>query len=71
MPKILAKGVGYQILYKERGEDSEKIAPSGLNVLSRLDLPVPGIIAVADSGKRIRILKPTSLFRPFKSCSLF
>ena len=56
MPKILAKGVGYQILYKERGEDSEKIAPSGLSVLSRLDLPVPGIIAVADSGKRIRIL---------------
>lgn len=56
MTKMLAKGEGYQILYKERGEDSEKIAPSGLNVLSRLDLPVPGIIAVADSGKRIRIL---------------
>ena len=56
MTKILAKGEGYQILYKERGEDSEKIAPSGLNVLSRLDLPVPGIIAAADSGKRIRIL---------------
>lgn len=56
MTKILAKGEGYQILYKERGEDSEKIAPSGLNVLSRLDLPVPGIIAATDSGKRIRIL---------------
>ena len=56
MPKILAKGVGYQILYKERGEDSEKIAPSGMAALSRLDVPVPGIIAVADSGKRIRIL---------------
>ena len=56
MTKMLAKGEGYQILYKERGEDSEKIAPSGLNILSRLDLPVPGIIAAADSGKRIRIL---------------
>ena len=56
MSKILKKGEGYQILYKERGEDSEKIAPSGLNVLSRLDVPVPGIIAAADSGKRIRII---------------
>lgn len=56
MTRILAKGKGYQILYKERGEDSEKIAPSGMSVLSRLDVPVPGIIAAADSGKRIRIL---------------
>ena len=56
MAKILAQGKGYQILYKERGEDSEKIAPSGMAALSRLDVPVPGIIAVADSGKRIRIL---------------
>ncbi|WP_242856585.1 pseudouridine synthase [Butyrivibrio sp. AE2032] len=56
MTRILAKGKGYQILYKERGEDSEKIAPAGLSVLSRLDVPVPGIIAAADSGKRIRIL---------------
>ena len=56
MAKILAQGKGYQILYKERGEDSEKIAPSGLSALSRLDVPVPGIIAVADSGKRIRML---------------
>ena len=56
MPKILAKGVGYQILYKERGEDSEKIAPSGMAALSRLDVPVPGIIPTADSGKRIRII---------------
>ena len=56
MTKILSKGNGYQILYKERGEDSEKIAPSGMAALSRLDVPVPGIIAVADSGKRIRIL---------------
>jgi len=55
MSKILAKGEGYQILYKQRGEDSEKIAPSGMSALSRLDVPVPGIIAVADSGKRIRI----------------
>ena len=56
MARILSQGNGYQILYKERGEDSEKIAPSGMSALSRLDVPVPGIIAVADSGKRIRIL---------------
>ena len=56
MTKILKKGEGYQILYKERGEDSEKIAPDGLSVLSRLDVPVPGIIAAADSGKRIRVI---------------
>ena len=56
MAKILSQGNGYQILYKERGEDSEKIAPSGMAALSRLDVPVPGIIAVADSGKRIRVL---------------
>ena len=56
MTKILAEGKGYQILYKERGEDSEKIAPSGMSILSRLDVPVPGIIPAADSGKRIRIL---------------
>ena len=55
MTKILAEGKGYQILYKERGEDSEKIAPSGMACLTRLDVPVPGIIAAADSGKRIRI----------------
>ena len=55
MSRILESGEGYLILYKERGEDSEKIAPSGLSVLSRLDIPVPGIIAAADSGKRIRI----------------
>lgn len=56
MSKILASGEGYQILFKERGEDSEKIAPSGMSALSRLDVPVPGIIAVADSSKRISIL---------------
>ena len=56
MTKILKEGIGYKILYKERGEDSEKIAPLGLSVLSRLDVPVPGIIAASDSGKRIRIL---------------
>ena len=56
MTRILEQGQGYQILYKERGEDSEKIAPSGLSALYRLDVPVPGIIAAADSGKRIRIL---------------
>lgn len=56
MSKILFEGKGYKILYKERGEDSEKIAPSGMSVLSRLDVPVPGVIAVADSGKRIRII---------------
>ena len=56
MAGILAQGEGYQILYKERGEDSEKIAPSGMAALSRLEVPVPGIIAVADSGKRIRVI---------------
>ena len=56
MTRILEEGQGYQILYKERGEDSEKIAPSGLSALYRLDVPVPGIIAAADSGKRIRII---------------
>lgn len=55
MTRLLQKGEGYQILYKERGEDSEKIAPSGMSCLSRLDVPVPGIIAAADSGKRIRL----------------
>ena len=55
MTRVLSEGKGYQILYKERGEDSEKIAPSGMSCLSRLDVPVPGIIAAADSGKRIRI----------------
>ena len=55
MSRVLATGKGYQILYKARGEDSEKIAPSGMSALSRLDVPVPGIIPVADSGKRIRI----------------
>ena len=56
MTKILAEGRGYQILYKERGEDSEKIASSGMFALSRLDVPVPGIVPAADSGKRIRVL---------------
>ena len=55
MAKIIAQGKGYQILYKERGEDSEQIAPAGYSVLSRLDVPVPGLIAAADSGKRISI----------------
>ena len=56
MAKILREGTGYQILYKERGEDSEKIACSGMACLTRLDVPVPGIIAAADSGKRIRLI---------------
>lgn len=56
MARIIEQGRGYQILYKERGEDSEKIAPQGLSALYRLDVPVPGIIAAADSGKRIRII---------------
>jgi 23S rRNA pseudouridine1911/1915/1917 synthase len=56
MTKILKEGTGYQILYKERGEDSEKIASFGMACLSRLDVPVPGIIAAADSGKRIRLI---------------
>ena len=56
MTRVLEQGQGYQILYKERGEDSEKIAPQGLSALYRLDVPVPGIIAAADSGKRIRII---------------
>lgn len=57
MAVILKEGRGYQILYKERGEDSEKIAPPGFSSLSRLDVPVPGIIAAADSGKRIRVIQ--------------
>ncbi len=56
MTKVLKEGTGYQILYKERGEDSEKIAFPGMACLSRLDVPVPGIIAAADSGKRIRLI---------------
>ena len=56
MTRIIEQGRGYQILYKERGEDSEKIALQGLSALYRLDVPVPGIIAAADSGKRIRII---------------
>lgn len=56
MARVLSEGEGYQILFKERGEDSEKIVSSGLSALYRLDVPVPGIIAVADSGKRIRVL---------------
>lgn len=55
MSRILESGEGYLILYKERGEDSEKIAPPGFAALSRLDVPVPGIIAAADLGKRIRV----------------
>ena len=50
MAKILEKGKDFTLLYKDAGEDSEKTAPSGMGVLYRLDMPVPGIIAAAASG---------------------
>ncbi|MBR1907242.1 MAG: RluA family pseudouridine synthase [Clostridiales bacterium] len=55
MAKILEKGKDYAVLYKEAGEDSEKTAPSGMGVLYRLDMPVPGIICAATSGSGFEI----------------
>ena len=56
MAKILEKGKDYAVLYKEAGEDSEKTAPSGMGVLYRLDMPVPGIICAAASGSGFEII---------------
>lgn len=56
MAKIVEKGGGYVILYKEAGEDSEKIAPSGMGVLYRLDMPVSGLIAASGKGSGIEII---------------
>ena len=55
MARILEKGKDYAVLYKEAGEDSEKTAPSGMGVLYRLDMPVPGIICAAASGSGFEI----------------
>lgn len=56
MARILEKGKDFAILYKEAGEDSEKIAPSGMGVLYRLDMPVPGIVAAAAPGSGFEIV---------------
>lgn len=56
MARILEKGKDYAVLYKEAGEDSEKTAPSGMGVLYRLDMPVPGIICAAASGSGFEII---------------
>lgn len=56
MARILEKGKDYAILYKEAGEDSEKIAPSGMGVLYRLDMPVNGIVAAAAPGSGFEIV---------------
>ena len=56
MARILEKGKDFALLYKEAGEDSEKTAPSGMGILYRLDMPVPGIIAAAASGSSFEIV---------------
>ena len=56
MAKVLEKGEGFVVLYKEAGEDSEKIAPSGMGVLYRLDMPVAGLIVAAKRGSAIEII---------------
>ena len=56
MARILEKGKDFALLYKEAGEDSEKTAPSGMGVLYRLDMPVPGILAAASKGTELQIL---------------
>lgn len=56
MARILEKGKDFALLYKEAGEDSEKTAPSGMGVLYRLDMPVPGILAAASKGTELEIL---------------
>ena len=55
MARILEKGKDFAVLYKEAGEDSEKIAPSGMGVLYRLDMPVPGIVCASASGSSFEI----------------
>lgn len=56
MARILEKGKDFAVLYKDAGEDSEKIAPSGMGILYRLDMPVPGIVAAAVSGSSFEIV---------------
>ena len=56
MARILEKGKDFALLYKDAGEDSEKTAPSGMGILYRLDMPVPGIMVAAASGSAFEIL---------------
>lgn len=56
MAKILVKGNGFAVMYKEAGEDSEKAAPSGMGISYRLDMPVAGLIAAAAPGSGFEIV---------------
>jgi len=56
MAKILEKGNGFAVMYKEAGEDSEKTAPSGMGVLYRLDMPIAGLIAAAAPGSGFEVV---------------
>ncbi|MBE7071098.1 MAG: RNA pseudouridine synthase [Ruminococcaceae bacterium] len=56
MAKILVKGNGFAVMYKEAGEDSEKTAPSGMGISYRLDMPVAGLIAAAAPGSGFEIV---------------
>ena len=56
MAKILEKGDGFAVMYKEAGEDSEKTAPSGMGILYRLDMPVAGLIAAAEPGSGFEVV---------------
>ncbi|MBO4449087.1 MAG: RNA pseudouridine synthase [Clostridiales bacterium] len=56
MAKILVKGDGFAVMYKEAGEDSEKAAPSGMGISYRLDMPVAGLIAAAAPGSGFEIV---------------
>lgn len=55
MTRILDKADGYVLMYKEAGEDSEKIAPEGMGILYRLDMPVSGLIAAVRAGSGLEI----------------
>lgn len=56
MTRILDKADGYVLMYKEAGEDSEKIAPEGMGILYRLDMPVSGLIAAVRAGSGLEII---------------
>lgn len=56
MTRILDKADGYVLMYKEAGEDSEKIAPEGMGILYRLDMPVSGLIAAVRAGSCLEII---------------
>ena len=56
MAKIIEKGNGFAVMYKEAGEDSEKTAPSGMGVLYRLDMPIAGLIAAAAPGSGFEVV---------------